>query len=124
MAKQQCFPGLKPPRPTIRTERVARRIAERIVKEVNLDDFYWTLEELPERIEDVTREIVRKSTPATVFKRLYRQQQPISDKGERGAHPYGWEGIDEHCRHIAAEIATEELERAQAEWRRDYGTDT
>ena len=34
MSKQKCFPGLKPPLPTIRTPRVARRIAERIIEAV------------------------------------------------------------------------------------------
>lgn len=120
--KQKCFDDLRPDPPTIRTARVAHAIAARIVKAVNLDEFYWTFEELPERIADVEREIVRCGRPASVFERLHRQQPPVSDGGERGGHPYGWEGIDEHCYHIADEIAAEELEKALCEYKRDYIT--
>ena len=95
--KQACFLGLKPPVPTMRTPRVARAIAQRIVKTVNDDDFYWEPEEVPERIADVTEEIVRCGRPATVFSRL--------DKRDTDANHYGWEDIDEHCRAIADEIA-------------------
>lgn len=111
---------LKPPIPTIRSEQVAKRIAERIVAEVNQDDFYWVPEEIEDRIWDVQREIMRCGKPATVFSRLYRQQPPVNCKGERGGHPYGWEGIDEHCREIADEIAEEELKSAVKEYKRRY----
>jgi predicted DNA-binding protein (UPF0278 family) len=105
----------------MRTERVAKAIAARIVAEVNLDDFYWTPEEVPERIEDVTKEIVRCGRPASVFYRLWKQQHPISDSGLRADDPYGWEGIDEHCRHIGNEIAREEVQKAVDQYERDYG---
>lgn len=121
MPIQKCFRGLKPDPPTIHTASVAMRIAERIVKAVNLDDFYWCPEELPERIEDVATEIVRNGEPTTVFFRLHRKQAPISDSGEKSTSPYGWEGIDEHCRAIATAIATEELASAMQQYRRDYG---
>jgi len=113
---QLCFPKLKPPKPTIRTSHVAERIARRIVAEVNLDDFYWELEEVPECVEDVKQEIMRCGRPATVFDRLSR----------KGVIPikYDWDGIDEHCRHIGDRIAKEELERAMTEYRRDYGKAT
>ena len=121
MSKQTCLPGLNPMPPTMRTPSVAHRIAERIVKEVNLDDFYWTPDELPERITDVAKEIVRVGRPGSVFSRLWKRQPPFNDDGERGGHPYGWEGIDEHCRHIAGEIAEEEVEAAVEKHRRNYG---
>lgn len=112
MTKQLCLRGLKPSRPTIQTKRVAEAIATRIVKEVNLDDFYWTPSELPDRIEDVTQEIMRCGNPATVFTRL-RKSRGATD-------PYGWEGINEHCRHIGDEIASEELQNAIDKYFRDF----
>lgn len=116
-----CMQGIKPPRPTMRTEQVALRIAERIVKEVNLDDYYWEPRELPDRIWDVQQEIIQAGYPAGVFWRLWKKQPLISCKGERGLHPYGWKEIDDHCRHIADGIADEETAKAVAEWRRRYG---
>ena len=118
---QRCFPGLKPKPPTIRTPRVARRIAERIVAAVNPDEFHWERDELPDRIEDVTREIIRVGHPATVFSRLYQQQPVYADTGRRGGHPYGWEGIAEHCRQIAQEIAEEALQDELEQYQRAYG---
>lgn len=119
--KQTRFPTmrhLKPPRPTIRTQAVARRIAQRIVSEVNLDEFYWERHEIEDRVDDVTREIMRVGRPRTVFHRLYLQQ-PLFD-GQRGGDPYGWEGIEEHCESIADEIADEELRKAVEEYERRY----
>jgi hypothetical protein len=49
----------------MRTPSVARRIAERIVAEVNQDDYYWTPDELPDRIADVAEEIVAHGNPRT-----------------------------------------------------------
>lgn len=115
--KQKTFPGMRPPRPTIRTRRVAERVAVRLVEAVNLDEFYWTREELPERIADVTEEIMRLGFPAAVFKRLHKQER---NRLGDGGHNYGWEGIHEHCGVIADDIACEELERAFVEWDRDY----
>ena len=108
------------PRPTIRDPLVAERIAKRIVAEVNLDEFYWTAAELPDRIWDVTQEIILAGNPRTVFSRLYRKQPPCSCSGERGGHPYGWEGIDEHCDVIADEIANDELFAARDEWHKRW----
>jgi hypothetical protein len=116
---QHCFPGLRPTKPTIRTPSVARRIAERIVAEVNLDEFYWESEKIPERVEDVAAEIVRCGHPATVFHRLHRAERKADP--EIGGGIYGWEGIEEHCEHIADEIAAEELAAAVERHRREYG---
>lgn len=116
--KQLRFPTLRscrPPRPTIQSERVATAIARRIVAEVNLDDFYWEPEEISERIADVSDEIQRCGRPETVFSRLHKRQHLVSCSGE-----YGWEGIDEHCRAIADEIAAEELQAAIQWWRKRY----
>lgn len=111
--KQQRFKSMpRPPRPTIRHERVAMKIAKRIISEVNLDDFYWKPSELPDIIEDVAFEIMRCGRPATVFGRLLSKQPLASCNGERITHPYGWEGIDDHCRYIADDIAAEELQAA------------
>ena len=121
MPKQICFPGLKPPVPTMRTIRVVVAIARRIVEIVNLDDFYWESSEIPERITDVAAEIMRCGRPLSVFQRLHHQQPPISDSGERGGHPYGWDGIDDHCRAIADDIAREEVEKAVAQHKLIYG---
>lgn len=118
--QQLCFPGLKPSKPTIRTPRVAERIAKRIVAAVNLDEFYWESSEIPDRVFDVAQEIMCCGRPATVFGRLQRKSPPVTNapRSERVCHPYGWEGIDEHCREIADEIETEELRRAIGEWQR------
>jgi len=121
--KQLRFPAIKfcrPPKPTITSERVAEAIAKRIVAEVNLDECYWEADELEERILDVCGEIMRAGRPATVFSRLYRRQPLVNDRGDRGGHPYGWEGIDEHCRAIAGEIAEEELHAAVQWWKKRY----
>ena len=111
---------IRPPKPTIRDPIVAERIARRIVAEVNLDEFYWKTAELSDRIWDVQQEIVRCGNVPTVFSRLYRKQPPVSDRGDRGGHPYGWEGIDEHCRCIADDIAVEEVAKAVATWNERY----
>ena len=119
--KQQRFAGMpKPDPPTICTEDVALAIAKRLVSEVNLDDFYWSPEEINNRIWDVQQEIMRCGRPATVFSRLERRQPLASCSGERVTHPYGWEGIDEHCRCIGAEIAEEELRCALDEYASRY----
>lgn len=125
MIKQQRFKSmknLKPPRPTIREEKVATKIAERIIDEVNLDEFYWEGSEIEDRITDVAFEIMRCGRPATVFGRLYGIQPRVGDKefGLRVTHPYGWEGIDDHCRAIADEIAAEELRSALAHYKNLY----
>jgi len=89
---QQVFPQTRhvhPPKPTIRSEHVARLVAERIVCEVNVDEFYWTRDEVPDRIADVAKEIMRCGRPATVFGRLWRQQPPVNCRGDRGRHREG-----------------------------------
>jgi hypothetical protein len=122
---QTCLPGLKPKPPTIRSARVAAAIARRIVAAVNDDDFYWSPEDVPERIADVQREIMRCGRPAIVFLRLYSQQPFRTDGGgERVTDPYGWDGIHNHCSAIAAEIAAEEVEKAVTEYERQYGRAT
>jgi hypothetical protein len=123
MEKQLRFETMKsvrPPVPTIRTPDVAERIARRIIAEVNLDDFYWEPGEIEDRVYDVTQEIARCGRPANVFSRLYQRQPPFNDRGDRGGHPFGWEGIDEHCRHIADEIAEEELDAARKHYTERY----
>lgn len=92
---------------------MAEAIAKRLVAEVNLDDFYWEPEEVPERISDVSDEIQRSGCPATVFSRLVK-------RGSKNWHEYRWEGIDEHCRQIADDIAAEELQQAILWWRKRY----
>lgn len=121
MSIQFCFSGLKPSPPTIRSRIVAERVAARLVAEVNVDDLYWEPEEIPTRLADVTREIMRYGRPETVFSRLYKQQHPIDDTGRRGGHPYGWEGIDEYCRAIAKGIADEETAKAVGRHKREFG---
>ena len=91
------------------------RIAERIVSEVNLDEFYWTAEELPVRIWDVQQEIMRRGNVPMVFARLHK-----AEGLDVGGGKYGWEGIDEHCRMIGQEIAGEEKAKAIVEWNRRY----
>lgn len=121
--KQLRFPAMttcRPPKPKLTDHRVAEAIARRIVAEVNLGDFYWEPEEIETRVWDVTREIMRVGRPESVFTRLYKQQPPVSCDGRRGGHPYGWDGIDEHCRHIADEIAEQELQAAVHWWRQRY----
>lgn len=123
MGKQLRFASmrsLRPPRPTIQDEGVALSIARRIVAEVNLDEFYWAADEVPDRIYDVQQEIMRAGNPAEVFDRLWCRQPPINCRGERGGHPYGWECIDEHCRHIADDIARDELAKARAAYAKRY----
>jgi hypothetical protein len=112
---------MKPKPPTIRTRRVAERIARRIVEYLNPEGCVWDDDELPERLTDVTEEIMRCGRPGTVISRLWKKQPPIDDTGERGTHPYGWEGLDEDCRAIATTIAREELARAKAEYVREFG---
>lgn len=113
---QLCFRGLKPPKPTIRTEHVARRIAERIVAWCNGDECYWETDELPDRIAEVQTEIMRVGKPATVMARLEHRQPLASCGGERVTHPYGWEFLDDNCRAVGDQIAKEELAIAVAEW--------
>lgn len=109
--------GLRPPRPTIRDERVALRIAERLVYLVNAGDgyFHWSAETVDDRVTDVWREIMRVGRPATVFARLERQQPP------NAPCIYGWEGIDDDCRQAADEIAAEELAAAVKRYDERYG---
>jgi hypothetical protein len=110
----------KPLPPTIRDETVARQIAKRIVATVNLDEFYWLAEEIDDRVLDVQWEIMRCGRPATVFSRLERRQPLASCRGDRVTHPYGWEGIDEHCRNIGDEIAQSVLNEARKQYRDRY----
>lgn len=123
---QLRFPSLRrvrPPRPTIRDERVALAIAKRIVTGVNPDNFHWDDCEIKDRIFDVQQEIMRCGRPATVFGRLRQRQPPVSCDGRRSAHPYGWEGIAEDCREIADEIAQQELATAVVHYIKRYGKD-
>lgn len=105
---------IRPPKPSFRDERIALRIAERIVSEVNFDEFYWTESELPDRIWDVQQEIMRHGNVLTVLHRLHKAENSA------GGGKYGWEGIDEHCRVIAKEIIEEEVDMAVNEWRQRY----
>ena len=112
---------LRPPKPTIRDEHVALRIAERIVKGINDDDdyCYWEPEEVPHLIDKMAAEIVSAGNPQNVTERL-RKQQPLI-LGTHGGHPWGWEGIREACREIAGDIAAEELKSAVEKWESRYG---
>ncbi len=112
MAKQQRLFGrdVRPPVPTVQTEAVALAIATRIVTEVNMDEFYWTKGEVPDCVLDVQDEIMRHGEPKTVFFRLW----------QRGMSKYGWEGIEEHCEHIAGDIADEELKKARLKYAKRY----
>lgn len=112
--------NLRPPKPTVNDECVARRIAERIVAEVNLDDFYWTPDETPRLMDEMTGEIMRAGRPRTVVRRLYKNQPLVSDNGQRGGHPWGWEGIEEHCFAIADKIEAEEINAAVEHWQKRY----
>ena len=122
--KQLIIPqanGIIPPRPTIRSDHVAYEIAKEIVIEVNLDEVYWTAEELDSRIFDVQQEIMARGKPAFVFERLYHKQPFRTDeKRERVTAPYGWEGIDEHSQWIAEEIAERKLTEATQAWEKRY----
>jgi len=124
MVKQLTFPQTKkiiPPRPTIRSESVAYQIAKEIVETVNLDEVYWTADELNDRIFDVQHDIMENGNPADVFERLHRKSPFKTDEQrERVTAPYGWEGIDEHCRHIAGMIAEEKLVDAVDAWKERY----
>ena len=113
--------AIRPPRPTIRDGVVSLRIAERLVREVNLDEFYWTAAELSDRVWDVQQEIMRHGNVPTVFHRLYRKQ-PFSTCEQRGrvTHPYGWDGIDEQCRTVGDDIAFDELAKAVKAWKERY----
>ena len=121
MSIQLCFSRMKPPPPTIRNRLIAEHVAARLVAAVNIDYFYWEPEEIPTRLADVAYEIMRCGRPETVFSRLLKQQHPVDDTGRRGAHPYGWEGLDEHCRSIAGEIADEEIATAVGRHKRAFG---
>jgi len=105
---------IRPPKPSIRDEAVSLRIAERIVREVNLDEFYWTAEELPDRIFDVQQEIMRCGNVPTVFTRLHKAEN------QDGGGKYGWDGIEDHCRQIGQDLADEEHGKAITEWKRRY----
>jgi hypothetical protein len=107
--------AIRPPKPTSRDEAVSLRIATRIVQEVNLDEFYWTAEELPDRIWDVQQEIMRSGYAKTVFARLHKAEGP-----DVGGGKYGWEGIDEHCRAIGQDITWDELAKAVKAWKERY----
>lgn len=123
--KQLRFPGmkkLKPPRPTIRSEDVALAISKRIVSAVNPDDFHWEPSEIEDRIFDIQQEIMLAGYPATVIGRLWKKQRPCNDKGDRGGHPYGWDGLEQDCRAVAAEIAAEEQDKALTKWNARYGS--
>ena len=117
MSIQYCFSGMKPKSPTIRSQSVAERVAARLVAAVNVDYFYWEHDEIPSRLADVTQEIMRCGRPGTVFIRL-RKQYPID---AAGCHPYGWEGLDEHCQSIARVIADEEIATAVDRHKMDFG---
>lgn len=111
---------LRPPKPTAHDEGVALKIAERIVAEVNLDEFYWTVEEVPQRVDEMVEEIIKKGRPRTVVHRLWKNQPLVSDDGTRGSHPWGWEGIEEHCFAIADKIEAEEVKAAVDHWMKRY----
>ena len=115
---------IQPPFPTIRHERIAKRIAERIVAAVNLDDFYWESGEIADRIYDIQQEIMLGTDPRGVIDALYWKQPPFNCLGQRGGHPYGWDGIHEHCEHIASDIASEELRDAVRAYRRTWCEDS
>lgn len=111
---------LRPPKPTIRDVNVALLIAMRIVDEINLDEYYWKFEELPDRICDIQYEIMLAGKPATVFRRLEKKQPIILHNGTRGMWPYGRDGLERHCEAIADDIASEELAKAVKHWYRRY----
>ena len=115
--KQLRFPSMRKIKPstlTIRDEKVALAIAQRIVKEVDPDNFYWQPSEIEDRIYDVQQEIMRVGRPATVFGRLVKRQSPLSCS-------YGWEGIEQDCRCTADAISDEELHKAREHYSERYG---
>jgi len=118
--KQKCFAGCHPQRPTIRTPHVAEKIARRIVAAVNTDEFYWAADEIEDRVWDIQQELVRRGRPRTVFLRLEHLQRLGAYSRDRVTRPYGWEGIDEHCRDIGDTIAATVLAKAITTWEREY----
>jgi hypothetical protein len=123
MNKQLRLPvckGIKPPPPSYQDEKIAEQIARRIVAAVNMDECYWVAGEIEDVVYDVMLEIMRAGHPRTVFRRLEKRQPPLSCYGERATHPYGWEGIDDHCNHVADDIAADVMAAARAEYKERY----
>lgn len=105
----ETMKDLKPPAPSLLDEAVATKIAMRIVTDVNMDEFYWSSDELNERVNDVRDEIMTGGDPGRVFDRLRAKHKPTSASGKREGHPYGFNGIALHCSQIATEITGSEL---------------
>lgn len=115
MATAKQLPGfenVRPPIPTRSTEHVAKRIAEVIVNEVNLDDFYWTQAEKVCRVWEMQQVLMTGCSPWHLMRAL-AQKYPVWRASD-------WEGIREHGEHIAAKVVNEEVDKARLEWRERY----
>lgn len=113
--KQLRFPEMRsfrPPRPELTDEPIARAVAERLVAALNDRIDCWEESEIPQRVEEITNEIIRTGRPAIVIGRLHQRQPPISCRGQRSHRPYGWEGLEDHCWRVADSIAAEVVGRA------------
>ena len=112
------FENVRPPKPTRYDEPVARRIAERLIREIDPDlkngderGFYWTLAELPELIWELQQAIMADIPE----QRLIWYCRNTFDKTH-----WRLEGITESCRFAASIVIRDEVAAAVKRWIKQY----
>jgi hypothetical protein len=108
------FENIRPPEPTRRSENVAMRTAYRIVKQLNLDDFYWSPERIHDKVWEMKQALIEGVTLHRMIGHLCRKYNGWD------IPPEDFDGVDEHCCHIGTAIHVEETNKAIAEWKRTY----
>ena len=112
------FENVRPPQPTRHDEYVARRIAERLIREIDPDlhqgdedGFYWSQAELSDRTWELQQAVMAHIPPGLLVRWC-----------RKNFNPHNWEqdGIETNCRHYAPIAILEEVEKAVAHWQAKY----
>lgn len=110
MARLPGFEGVHPPRPELTDEAVAGDAAVLAVGALNLDEFYWTGEEVAVRVLQMQGLLMQgRRLNARLIRELH---------GQHG----GWKcgDFEPHLEAIGPKIEQEVLESAVQRWRERY----
>lgn len=112
--------SIKPPLPKITDERVAEKIANAIYDDIDIEDCYWTPDNRAEIIDKMVSMIIKRESVGGLFWALHKAQPKISDSGERGVYPFGYEGVQNYPDRLIVAIAKDILDAELTAYEEKY----
>lgn len=123
MSRTKRFPqmaDIKPEPPKFTNESIAEKIANAIYEDLNIEECYWTPSERENIIDKMVSMLIKRECIPGLFFHLRRSQHPIDDRGTRGLHPFGYEGVQNYPERLMVAIAKEILDAALTEYEEKY----